>query len=745
MSVQLKRNDTKDTITYTITNLNGSVVNLTGASVKFVMGKNKTLITNAAATIVNATAGEVSYTLTETDTLVSGVFNAEFEVTFSNGKIKTYPSDGYIMVKIQANIDKDQSTYIADQIAYRVSDIQVLKNSIQTQLDEFAKGATNAETSQARVEADGTTNATLKARLDKKETKFASDIASLSSSLAQKANQEEVRLKSVKVEPEDWSERALALATGQGTINLLSIPQDGSVTPEKTTFVQNSVNLFNKTDPSIVLDYYIMWNGTVSSASGYYIAHPIYVTPGEQITFRYAETSSGACYDENDVFLSKIGTVSGTSSPFTFTVPANTSYIKLNGKKTSLDVDMVVKGATYPSSYVGFSRKLNNEFGLNETQKQDVNNTMSNFSVNDSNLVNIVTTADSINLIDETKKTSGYYLSGGTLTAATGYWTTDFIPAVLNDVIRYTYDDGMGTGHTVKCYDSNKTYLGSTTLGTLDSNSKYREATITVANTAYTRVSYRDSKLGVAMVVKNTEYPAIYQAYQIIKYFKDGFLLNNTQKTEVQKIAQANPLNGKIVSFNGDSICAGAGFVGGYGKIIAERNAMTYQNIGVGGGTITGGTLNTGGTNRHWISRTIANMRSDADYIVLEGGVNDASLGVPLGTITPDYTSALDDTTFCGAFENMLKQAIDRFPGKKIGFVLVHYMTSSQNQYNPYSIQILEKWGIPYINLFKECPPLNFIPYLKTNYTFEGDGWHPNELGYKKYYCDKIEAFMKSL
>jgi hypothetical protein len=26
-----------------------------------------------------------------------------------------------------------------------------------------------------------------------------------------------------------------------------------------------------------------------------------------------------------------------------------------------------------------------------------------------------------------------------------------------------------------------------------------------------------------------------------------------------------------------------------------------------------------------------------------------------------------------------------------------------------------------------------------------GDGWHPNEEGYRKYYCDKIVAWMETL
>jgi peptidoglycan/xylan/chitin deacetylase (PgdA/CDA1 family) len=188
MAIQLKRNDTKDTISYTMTYADGTPVNLTGATVRFVMGKGKTLITSATATIISAATGKVEYTLNESDTLLAGNYNAEFEVTFSDGKIKTFPSDGYISLRIQPNVDNDQSTYIEDQIAYRVSDIQILKNEIQAQLDQFAKGDSSAEVAQSRVESDGTVNTTLKARLDKKETKFTQDIQTLSSSLAQNAN-----------------------------------------------------------------------------------------------------------------------------------------------------------------------------------------------------------------------------------------------------------------------------------------------------------------------------------------------------------------------------------------------------------------------------------------------------------------------------------------------------------------------------------------------------------------------------
>ena len=116
-----------------------------------------------------------------------------------------------------------------------------------------------------------------------------------------------------------------------------------------------------------------------------------------------------------------------------------------------------------------------------------------------------------------------------------------------------------------------------------------------------------------------------------------------------------------------------------------------------------------------------------------------------IGEVTNGYTTTLDDTTFCGALESMFKQAIDRFPGKKIGFIITHRMSESFVTFYPKIIEICEKWGIPYCDLFTKCPPLNYIPYLKANYTKDGDGWHPNELGYKEYYVPKIESWLKTL
>lgn len=207
-----------------------------------------------------------------------------------------------------------------------------------------------------------------------------------------------------------------------------------------------------------------------------------------------------------------------------------------------------------------------------------------------------------------------------------------------------------------------------------------------------------------------------------------------------------NPLKGKIAAFTGDSLCYGAGYTGGYAKIIGEENGMTVQNIGVSEGTVVKY------QSYFCISESIPNLREDADYVILEGGGNDAWYGeqiIPLGTISSGYDATLDTTTFAGAFESMVKNAINRFPGKKIGYIFPHkgvpnFSSTISGGYYHMIIDILQKWGIPYFDNNILCPPLGYVDVLKNTYTI-GDGVHPNELGYRTYYAPQIAEWMKTL
>jgi lysophospholipase L1-like esterase len=273
MTIQLKRNDTKDTISYILSNQDGSAVNLTGASVRFVMGTNKTLITNSPATVVDAVTGEVEYQLTDADTLVAGTHKAEFEVTFSDGKIKTFPNKGYILVTIQANVDKDMSTYVEDAIALRVSDIAVFKaemtaimeqasadaataNTMQSQINTLVlNGDSSPAAAQAAVDAKGVDKGNLKQRLDDDYNEVKTSLAEKASQIDLDTTNSNVNLKADKTEVQ-----AIASGSPKGTYATLSALQ--------TAFPTGNANIYLVTADG----KWYYWNGSAWTAGGVYQA-----------------------------------------------------------------------------------------------------------------------------------------------------------------------------------------------------------------------------------------------------------------------------------------------------------------------------------------------------------------------------------------------------------------------------------------------------------------------------------------
>jgi hypothetical protein len=93
MTLRIKRNDTAVTLTDALT-VGGSPQNLTGAAVSFHMVSDTTTVTGAAS-IVSAAAGTVSYTVSATDLAVAGTYQQEWQVTFGDSTVLTFPSNGY--------------------------------------------------------------------------------------------------------------------------------------------------------------------------------------------------------------------------------------------------------------------------------------------------------------------------------------------------------------------------------------------------------------------------------------------------------------------------------------------------------------------------------------------------------------------------------------------------------------------------------------------------------------------------
>ena len=258
----------------------------------------------------------------------------------------------------------------------------------------------------------------------------------------------------------------------------------------------------------------------------------------------------------------------------------------------------------------------------------------------------------------------------------------------------------------------------------------------------YFVVMVRTSGLNDMIIAEGTTLPAYSEYFDPYYQIKPSAIPGSV-------ISNGDPLYQKTAAFTGDSICYGAGYAGGYAGIIGTDNDMGISNTGKTGATLATGTTS-GGVNRYWISDLVGQMPAGYDYYIVEGGVNDADvgLGVQLGALSSGYTATLDTTTLYGAVESICKTLQTTFAGKKIGFVIPHNCYPQSHRWNtefrPAIKEACEKWGVPYLDLSELVPQLYNLTALRV-YTDNNDGWHPNEQGYKLFYVPKIEAWMKTL
>lgn len=169
-------------------------------------------------------------------------------------------------------------------------------------------------------------------------------------------------------------------------------------------------------------------------------------------------------------------------------------------------------------------------------------------------------------------------------------------------------------------------------------------------------------------------------------------------------------LKGKSVLFVGDSLCEAAcewnseeykSKVGWAGRIMSD-NQMSGINKSLSGASMS----DCRGSNTI-INQLIALKGNRYDYVILEGGGNDAWDSAPVGVMTEGFDGPFDTATFAGGFEATIKYAKENYEGAKLGFIVTYQMPSSQfgrmadmSEYFALSKEICNKWGIPYVDLY---------------------------------------------
>lgn len=235
-----------------------------------------------------------------------------------------------------------------------------------------------------------------------------------------------------------------------------------------------------------------------------------------------------------------------------------------------------------------------------------------------------------------------------------------------------------------------------------------------------------------------------------------------------------NVLYGKKIVFDGDSICHGI-TVGadhptygwGWAGRIGTKNNMDWYNY-----SITSATINTSvyfSEPRFVIEHfeRICAEHPDLDYLILEGGSNDADLlGMErLGEISKTsmmYTDFDHSADFTQALEYLLSKAVATFPEKRIGFIIPHkmivtpgdteiekkveYKTHIRRIFFDRCAEVCEKYGIPCLDLWKTCHLNPVIDYVSNGNKFDmyHDGQHLSAKGYD-YISPIIEAWLRTI
>jgi hypothetical protein len=108
MDFYIKVGDTREPIERILRGSDGDPVDLTDATVRFLMrpradpdGDN---VVDAEATIVDEISGHVRYAWQDGDTEEPGHYRGEFEVTYDDDSVETFPNDGYLNVYITTDL-----------------------------------------------------------------------------------------------------------------------------------------------------------------------------------------------------------------------------------------------------------------------------------------------------------------------------------------------------------------------------------------------------------------------------------------------------------------------------------------------------------------------------------------------------------------------------------------------------------------------------------------------------------------
>ena len=468
----------------------------------------------------------------------------------------------------------------------------------------------------------------------------------------------------------------------------------------KKELITNLLNINNMTDGKM-----IDANGNEAEhASCSFTNDYLLLRSGESITLNFATYFTIAVYTLNKTFkTNKI--VNNEDIPYIFTTTEDV-YLRFNVYTDKKETAMVVFGKTLPNEYISYGEKIYkpSEYTFVDFEKLNkiINN---NFYTNLLNKYNMTNNS----IIDA---------NGNEISYDGANFTNDYLLLRNGESITINF----ATYFTIAVYNLNKVFKTNKVV-----NNEDLPYTFTADEDVYLRFNVYNEQKDNAMVVYGNTLP--------IEYITHGSYVPGAAFNKSE-------LKGSYL-FVGDSICYGAGAAGGYAKLIANKNPnMTYKNIGVSGATICRRNQGDGGTSiLNKVEEEIA-LNANYDHIILEGGVNDLwnQNTWPLGSYDEyNRTSSLNEMTICGAFESLIRKCKDKWDDAFIYYLIPHSIDRKNTKVGFDTLKsIAKKYNVIVIDLRELSGMDEAVDNIKNTYTSNGDGVHPNEDGYARFYVNPI-------
>ncbi len=221
---------------------------------------------------------------------------------------------------------------------------------------------------------------------------------------------------------------------------------------------------------------------------------------------------------------------------------------------------------------------------------------------------------------------------------------------------------------------------------------------------------------------------------------------------------EVSPLNGKTVYAFGDSIVYGHNAPSNaFMNLLANKYNMFLTKGAKNGATII--------KSSNDVTTQVKNAPSTApDFVVFEGYTNDA-YGDPetdsfnngsaadvtriLGTAQGNGATSFDNTTFCGAFEELIYTMKQKWPTSKLVFVTIHKSGARnfdvQTTLHDLTVGMCNEWGVEVVDMFTDSTLDTRDADQMSKYIINGAGSHPNVACCEEFYVPMISAKLLEL